>query len=77
MTVSYAKAIDVWYAFCMIIVFSALLEYAVVNSMSRREAEMEQKSKVNSVPSSGGETNADDVVSYWCMPQSPHVLINK
>ena len=40
MKVSYPKALDVWYAFCMIIVFGALLEYTVVNVLSRREKGM-------------------------------------
>ena len=41
--VSYAKAIDIWYAFCMILVFSALIEYAFVNSWSRLESKKEEK----------------------------------
>ena len=35
--VSYAKAIDVWYAICMVFVFGALVEYAFVNSYARIE----------------------------------------
>lgn len=41
--VSYAKAIDIWYSFCMILVFSALVEYAFVNSWSRLEHKREEK----------------------------------
>ena len=60
MTVSYAKAIDVWYAFCMIIVFSALVEYAIVNSLTRKESTQKAK-KLQDSPSSAGAN--PDVVS--------------
>ena len=36
MKVSYPKAIDVWYAFCMLLVFGALVEFAFVNVLVRR-----------------------------------------
>nr|XP_039264742.1 glycine receptor subunit alpha-2-like isoform X2 [Styela clava] len=35
--VSYVKAIDVWFAVCLIFVFAALIEFAVVNFLSRQE----------------------------------------
>lgn len=47
--VSYVKAIDIWMAVCLLFVFSALLEYAAVNFVSRQHKELlrfrRQKSK--------------------------------
>ncbi|XP_061579389.1 glycine receptor subunit alpha-2 isoform X8 [Cololabis saira] len=37
--VSYVKAIDIWMAVCLLFVFSALLEYAGVNFVSRQQKE--------------------------------------
>ena len=34
--VSYVKAIDVWMAVCQVFVFGALIEFSVVNVLSRR-----------------------------------------
>lgn len=39
--VSYVKAIDVWMAVCLAFVFAALLEFAFVNVMQRREQEFD------------------------------------
>jgi hypothetical protein len=36
--VSYVKAIDIWFSMCLIFVFTGLLEFAVVNVVSRKQA---------------------------------------
>ena len=51
--VSYAKAIDLWMAVCLLFVFAALLEFAAVNFLVHKKASkivskdwMEEESKV-------------------------------
>ncbi|XP_064636586.1 glycine receptor subunit alpha-2-like isoform X2 [Lineus longissimus] len=41
--VSYIKAIDVWMSTCMVFVFGGLLEFAVANVITRREAKQREK----------------------------------
>ncbi|CAG2177600.1 unnamed protein product, partial [Oppiella nova] len=43
--VSYAKAIDVWMGVCTIFVFSALLEFTLVNYLCRIKARRNHKSR--------------------------------
>uniref|UniRef100_A0A1I7X405 Neur_chan_memb domain-containing protein n=1 Tax=Heterorhabditis bacteriophora TaxID=37862 RepID=A0A1I7X405_HETBA len=43
--VSYAKAIDLWYGACMLFVFSALLEFAIINSYMRKSEKFDSMAK--------------------------------
>jgi len=67
--VSYARAIDVWYAFCMILVFSTLIEYAFVNSLSRQEETLRSvagmlKKKNKKIDYEMRELNADSPLRH-------------
>ena len=45
--VSYVKAIDVWMGACLVFVFAALLEFAFVNVMERRQVKRKQSVRLN------------------------------
>ena len=61
--VSYPKALDVWYAFCMILVFEVVIEFAIVNALSRTEKQRAEKEKEIRETQKLLNGDADDLVS--------------
>ncbi|XP_024145889.1 glycine receptor subunit alpha-3 isoform X1 [Oryzias melastigma] len=59
--VSYVKAIDIWMAVCLLFVFSALLEYAAVNFVSRQHKELLRFRRHKSRPKSGGAVDPEEL----------------
>ncbi|XP_074650879.1 glycine receptor subunit alpha-2-like [Tubulanus polymorphus] len=59
--VSYVKAIDVWMSTCLLFVFTALLEFAIVNVYSRKE--IKQRTKKISASPSNDDTSVNVISS--------------
>ena len=65
-SVSYMKALDVWYAACLVFVFGALLEYAFVNVFVRSE-----KRKSQSTPTASADLVICTNTHKWAYTHRP------
>ncbi|CAL8350625.1 unnamed protein product, partial [Boreogadus saida] len=61
--VSYVKAIDIWMAVCLLFVFSALLEYAAVNFVSRQHKDLLRFRRPHKNKQKGFDGDAEEIVS--------------